>query len=67
MRAWTTGGNSGYSNTAIALTSAPSVEASLIVADAYVRGGQYANTNYGSGTELVTKFSEDVRICAKRT
>ena len=41
VRAWTTGGNSGYSNMAIALTAAPSVEASLILADAYVRGGQY--------------------------
>ena len=30
-----------------------------ILADAYVRGGEYANTNFGSAAELVTKFSAD--------
>jgi phosphatidylserine/phosphatidylglycerophosphate/cardiolipin synthase-like enzyme len=30
-----------------------------ILADAYVRGGSYANTNFGTSTELVTKFSTD--------
>jgi endoglucanase len=30
-----------------------------IVADAYVRDGQYANTNYGTAVELVAKFSAD--------
>ena len=30
-----------------------------IVADAYVRGGQYANSNFGTGAELVTKYSAD--------
>ena len=35
------------------------VEASRILADVYVRGGQYANTNYGNATELITKFSAD--------
>jgi phosphatidylserine/phosphatidylglycerophosphate/cardiolipin synthase-like enzyme len=59
IRAWTTGGNSGYSNTAIALTVAQFVDASRIVADVYVRDGQYANTNYGNATELITKFSAD--------
>ena len=35
------------------------VESSRILADVYVRGGQYANTNYGHATELITKFSAD--------
>lgn len=30
-----------------------------MVADTYVRGGQYANTNYGGASELVIKFSAD--------
>ena len=60
VRAWTTGGNSGFSNTAVALTPAPSIEASRVLADAYVRGGQYADVNYGTATELVAKFSGDV-------
>jgi phosphatidylserine/phosphatidylglycerophosphate/cardiolipin synthase-like enzyme len=30
-----------------------------VLADAYVRGGQYANTNFGSGSELITKYSAD--------
>ena len=30
-----------------------------ILADAYVRGGQYANTNYGGAGELIAKFSAD--------
>ena len=38
---------------------APPSDASRIVADAYVRGGQDANTNYGNGTELVVKYSTD--------
>ncbi len=38
---------------------APSSAASRIVADAYVRGGQYASTNYGNGTELIIKDSTD--------
>jgi phosphatidylserine/phosphatidylglycerophosphate/cardiolipin synthase-like enzyme len=59
VRAWTTGGHSGYSNLAIALTPAPSVEASLVLADTYVRGGQYANANYGNAAELIAKFSAD--------
>ena len=32
---------------------------SAILADAYVRAGQYAATNYGSAAELITKFSPD--------
>lgn len=59
VRAWTTGGNSSYSNTATALTPAQSVDASRILGDAYVRGGQYANSNYGTAVELVAKFSAD--------
>jgi phosphatidylserine/phosphatidylglycerophosphate/cardiolipin synthase-like enzyme len=30
-----------------------------VLADAYVRGGEYANTNFGSGSELITKYSAD--------
>ena len=30
-----------------------------VLADAYVRGGQYANTNFGRSTELVVKYSSD--------
>jgi phosphatidylserine/phosphatidylglycerophosphate/cardiolipin synthase-like enzyme len=30
-----------------------------VLADAYVRGGQYANTNFGQGAELVVKYSAD--------
>ena len=30
-----------------------------MLADAYVRGGQYANTNYGGASELIVKFSAD--------
>ena len=29
------------------------------MADAYVRGGQYASANYGTATELVIKFTAD--------
>jgi phosphatidylserine/phosphatidylglycerophosphate/cardiolipin synthase-like enzyme len=57
VRAWTTGGNSAYSNTVTATTLAASPESGRILADAYVRGGQYAGTNYGRATELITKFS----------
>jgi phosphatidylserine/phosphatidylglycerophosphate/cardiolipin synthase-like enzyme len=59
VRAWTTGGNSGYSNTATATTTAASPEAGRILADTYVRAGQYASTNYGTATELIAKFSAD--------
>lgn len=31
----------------------------MILADAYVRAGQYAATNFGSAAELITKFSTD--------
>jgi len=41
--------------------TSPSTGTALVVADAYVRGGQYANTNFGRATELVTKFSTDVQ------
>ena len=33
--------------------------AALVLADAYVRGGQYATTNFGRAAELVVKFSAD--------
>ena len=59
VRAWSTGGNSGYTNTATATTAAVSAAAGLVVADAYVRAGRYASTNYGSATELIAKFSAD--------
>jgi len=59
VRAWTTGGNSGYTNTATATTAAVSAAAGLVVADAYVRSGQYASTNYGRATELIAKYSAD--------
>jgi len=45
--------------TTTASAPVPPSGASRIVADAYVRGGQYANTNYGNGTELVIKYSTD--------
>jgi phosphatidylserine/phosphatidylglycerophosphate/cardiolipin synthase-like enzyme len=61
VRAWTTGGNSAYSNTVTATTPATSAEAGRILADAYVRAGQYASTNYGRATELVTKFSGETQ------
>jgi hypothetical protein len=59
VRAWTTGGNSAYSNTATATTAAASPEAGRILADTYVRAGQYADTNFGRATELIAKFSTD--------
>ena len=37
----------------------PSPETGAVQADAYVRGGQYANTNFGQAAELVVKFSAD--------
>jgi phosphatidylserine/phosphatidylglycerophosphate/cardiolipin synthase-like enzyme len=55
VRAWTSGGNSGYSNTATATTPATSPDTGRILADAYVRGGQYASTNFGRTTELIVK------------
>jgi hypothetical protein len=61
VRAWTTGGNSAYSNTATASTQAVSPEAGRILADAYVRAGQYASTNYGRATEVIAKFSSDAQ------
>jgi hypothetical protein len=30
-----------------------------VLADAYVRAGQYANTNYGGAAELIVKFGAD--------
>jgi hypothetical protein len=35
------------------------VEPSRVLADAYVRGGQYADTNFGGAAELVVKKSQD--------
>ena len=61
VRSWTTGGNSGYSNTVTLTTPATSAAAGRIQADAYVRAGQYANTNYGRATELIAKFSADLQ------
>ena len=37
----------------------PPTGGASILADAYVRAGQYAATNYGSAAELITKFSAD--------
>ena len=59
VRAWTTGGNSAYSNTVTVATPATSPATGRIVADAYVRAGQYAGTNYGTAVELVAKGSTD--------
>jgi hypothetical protein len=59
VRAWTTGGNSGYSNTATATTPATSPATARVLADTYVRGGQYAGTNYGTAVELIAKFGAD--------
>ncbi len=39
--------------------TAPPPEASRVVADAYVRGGQDADTNYGSAAELIVKNTKD--------
>ena len=61
VRAWTSGGNSAYSNTAVATTPAASADTARILADAYVRAGQYASTNFGRATELITKFSADAQ------
>jgi phosphatidylserine/phosphatidylglycerophosphate/cardiolipin synthase-like enzyme len=36
-----------------------STGAQRVLADAYVRGGQYANTNFGGAPDLVAKFSAD--------
>ena len=65
VRASTAGGTSAYSNTATALILSQSVEASRILADAYVRGGQYANANYGNAAELIAKFSADAVVPAR--
>jgi phosphatidylserine/phosphatidylglycerophosphate/cardiolipin synthase-like enzyme len=61
VRAWTTGGNSGYSNTIAVTTLAVSPGAGRITADAYVRAGQYANTNYGRVVDLISKFSAEAQ------
>ena len=37
----------------------PTARTAELLADAYVRGGQYAATNFGSAAELVAKFSDD--------
>jgi hypothetical protein len=37
----------------------PTPGTARVLADAYVRGGQYANTNFGGAAELVVKFSTD--------
>jgi phosphatidylserine/phosphatidylglycerophosphate/cardiolipin synthase-like enzyme len=37
----------------------PAPEGLRIVADAYVRGGTFATTNFGSAAEMITKFSTD--------
>jgi phosphatidylserine/phosphatidylglycerophosphate/cardiolipin synthase-like enzyme len=59
VRAYTSGGHSAYSNTVTVTTPASSPETGRILADTYVRGGQYASTNYGTATELITKFNAD--------
>ena len=61
VRAWTSGGNSGYSNTASATTLPTSPATGRILADAYVRAAQFASTNYGTAAELVSKFSADAQ------
>ena len=61
VRAWTSAGNSGYSNTASAATLPTSPATGRILADAYVRAGQFASTNYGTATELITKYSVDTQ------
>ena len=61
VRAWTTGGNSGYSTTASATTFPTSAASARILADSYVRAGQYANTFYGTALELITKASVDAQ------
>ncbi len=61
VRAWTSGGNSGYSNTASATTLPTSAATGRILADAYVRAGQFATTNYGTASELIAKFSLDTQ------
>jgi hypothetical protein len=59
VRAWTSGGNSGYSNTATATTLATSPETARVWADAYVRGGTSAGTNFGRASETIVKFGTD--------
>jgi HKD family nuclease len=59
VRAYTSGGNSGYSNTVLVRTNSTSPETGRILADAYMRGGSYAGTNYGMATELIAKFNTD--------
>jgi hypothetical protein len=61
VRAFTTGGNSGYSNTINATTLASSPETARITADAYVRGGPSAGANFGTAVELIAKFSVDAQ------
>ncbi len=61
VRAWTSAGNSGYSNTASAATLPTSPATGRILADAYVRASQFASTNYGTATELISKFAADTQ------
>jgi phosphatidylserine/phosphatidylglycerophosphate/cardiolipin synthase-like enzyme len=37
----------------------PPPSGALVLADAYVRAGQYAGTNFGAAAELITKFCTD--------
>lgn len=60
VKASNSDGDSDDSNEANATPSADPAPSSLIlapVADAFVRSGGYANTNYGGSTQLVTKKS----------
>ena len=44
----------------------PPIEA-RVLADAYVRGGPYASTSFGTASELVVKFSSNAEFCARPT
>jgi phosphatidylserine/phosphatidylglycerophosphate/cardiolipin synthase-like enzyme len=48
-----------WSFTTAGATPPPTTNAIEPLADAYVRGGQYAATNYGTAAELVAKYSSD--------
>jgi hypothetical protein len=50
-----------WSFTTSGSVAAPATPPNLagVLADAYVRGGQYANINHGNATELISKFSAD--------
>jgi hypothetical protein len=43
------------------VTTAAPPRSSRLVADTYVRAGQYANTNYGTATEMAVKFNSDTQ------